>query len=290
MGGMMSEDKTRDPQAEVISANVDFYRDIARKYDEYETFTRNQYLQQMFRSDIEQMRGLLQGHVDTVRCLDCGGGSGNISLKLLEMGWDVTVIDVSPDMLNLLEAKARTKGFRPNLVNSSIEAFLTATNDKYDVITFNSVLHHLYSYLDVIDHVLSRIRPEGLFYSNFDPVIPRNPVLPMILESLDTTLAKAFHDPYDFFPGTVRRIKKVFHASNETHQRAILSSGDLAEYHAKTGVDDRKIIALLQAREFSIIDHRRWTGGRTWFVRYINQHLRTMETFKVLARRSSSSI
>jgi 2-polyprenyl-3-methyl-5-hydroxy-6-metoxy-1,4-benzoquinol methylase len=285
----MHQDKAQNAEAEVIAANIDFYRDIAKKYDDYETCVHNCDLQRMLHADLERMRGLLQGCGENVRCLDCGGGSGNISLKMLRMGWDVTVVDVSSDMLTLLEERARSMGFSPTLVNSSIEAFLASTTETYDVITFNSVLHHLFAYLEVIDKVSQRIRPGGLFYSNFDPVIPRGKYLSKCLESIDTILAKAFHDQSDFLPGILRRLRKVFHGSDQVHQRAIASSGDLAEYHAKSGVDDHQIILLLKKREMSIIDHERWTGGRTWFVRLINNRLCLMETFKILARRSAVS-
>jgi ubiquinone/menaquinone biosynthesis C-methylase UbiE len=287
----MPGDVAHDPVSEVISANIDFYRSTAKQYDEHEACLNSDVLQRMSRADIEHMHGLLQGCPRPVRCLDCGGGSGNIALKMLDMGWDVTVVDVSSDMLNLLERKARTKGFSPTLINSSIEAFLTSTTDRYDVITFNSVLHHLFSYLGVIDHVADHIRPGGLYYSNFDPVFPNGDghLLPELLVSLDTLVAKAFHDPSDFLPGLVRRVRKLFLGSNLVHHRPIASSGDLAEYHARSGVDDQKIITLLQERHFSILEHVRWPAGRTWLVRSMNSHLRLLETFKILARRSAES-
>jgi ubiquinone/menaquinone biosynthesis C-methylase UbiE len=222
-----------------------------------------------------------------VRCLDCGGGTGNLSLKMLEMGWDVTVVDVSSDMLGLLEARARGAGFSPSLVNSSIEAYLDTTTERFDLISFNSVLHHLYSYMEVIDRVADHIRPGGLFYSNFDPVVPRGVLLPNLLDSVDIIVAKAFHDQTDFLPGIARRVRKFVRGSDRVHRRAVASPGDLAEYHAKKGVDDRSIIALLQRKGMSILEHERWTGGRTWVIRSINNHLRLLETFKILARRSA---
>ncbi len=191
------------------------------------------------------MRRILQHVQGPVRCLDCGGGTGNLSLKMLELGWDVTVVDVSSDMLGLLQERARAAAYSPTLVNSSIEAFLDSTSDRYDLIAFNSVLHHLYSYMEVIDRVANRIRPGGLFYSNFDPVIPRGVLLPNLLESVDTVVAKAFHDQSDFLPGIARRVKKFVGGSDRVHQRAVASAGDLAEYLARKGVDDREIIALL---------------------------------------------
>jgi len=281
---IMNNGRINDPEAEVISANIDFYRSIAGKYDEYETCARSGDLQQSLRLDLGRMRRILDRVPGPVRCLDCGGGTGNLSLKMLEMGWEVTVVDVSSDMLVLLEERARAAGFSPTLINSSIEAFLDSTTNRYDLIAFNSVLHHLYSYLEVIDVVADHIRPGGLFYSNFDPVIPRGVLLPNLLESLDTIVAKAFHDQSDFLPGIARRVRKFVHGSNRVHQRAVDSAGDLAEYHAKTGVDDLEIVSLLKEKGMSILDHERWTGGRTWIIRSINSHLHLLETFKILAR------
>src|SRR5271165_3152121 len=241
-------DRVNHPEAEVISANIDFYRSIAGKYDEYETCARSGDLQKSLRQDLERIRHVLQDVSGPVRCLDCGGGTGNLSLKMLEMGWNVTVVDVSSDMLGFLDKRARAFGFSPTLVNSSIEAFLNSTEERYDLITFNSVLHHLYSYMEVIDRVADHIRPGGLFYSNFDPVIPRGVLLPNLLDSMDIIVAKAFHDQSDFLPGIARRVRKIVSGSHGVHQRAVAGPGDLAEYHAKKGVDDRKIIALLQGK------------------------------------------
>ncbi len=285
----MTGNKGQSPEVEVIAANIEFYRDIARKYDEYESCVHNDNLQRMLRADLERMRGLLKSCAGNVRCLDCGGGSGNLSLKMLEMGWDVTIVDVSSDMLALLEERARTKGYSPTLVNSSVESYVSSTTDMYDVVTFNSVLHHLFSYIDVIEKVSDHIRPGGLFYSNFDPVISNGLFLPKLLESLDTIMAKVFHDRSDFLPGIARRARKLFRKSNQLHKRAVASSGDLAEYHARSGVNDLRIIALLEERDFSIMEYERWTGGRTWLARSLNNRLRLMETFKILARRSVGS-
>src|ERR1700730_16787516 len=105
----MHDDKTCGPEAQVIAANIDFYRNIAKKYDEYETCVRNEALQRMLLTDLERMSRILENSSGNIRCLDCGGGSGNISLKMLEMGWNVTVVDVSSDMLTLLDERARTR-------------------------------------------------------------------------------------------------------------------------------------------------------------------------------------
>lgn len=138
-------------QGEVISANVQLYRQVAGKYDEYEVCVQDRRLQEMLRADVSHIAGLVSASSGYVKCLDCGGGSGNLSLKMLEMGWDVTVVDVSPDMLNLLKRKAAAKGFVPKLINSSIEEYFRSSSEVFDVVSFSSVLHHLYSYLAAVE-------------------------------------------------------------------------------------------------------------------------------------------
>jgi hypothetical protein len=79
----------------------------------------------------------------------------------------------------------------------------------------------------------------------------------------------------------------VFAKPDAQHSRAVISPGDLAEYHARTGVDDLKIIELLEGKGFVLRDHTRWTSGRTAVARFINQRLQLMKTFKITAQRCS---
>src|SRR5690242_16326553 len=129
----------------VIEANVDFYRQIADKYDSYETYLFDPVLQQSLEDDVDRIGSYLISLGRAPSCLECGGGTGNLTLKMCARGWTVTVVDVSAHMLNLLREKAGAKGFSPTLVQSSIEEFLDATHETFDLVAFSSVLHHLYS-------------------------------------------------------------------------------------------------------------------------------------------------
>ena len=276
---------TDSPETSVIVANVRFYREIAVKYDQYETCASDRDIQEMLDRDLDRIGSLIHDQGRRVDCLDCGGGSGNLTLKMLKRGWSVTVVDISQDMLALLEAKASSQGYSPRLINDSIANFLAATTDRYDVVTFSSVLHHLYSYLPVIAEAADHLKLNGIFYSNFDPVTPRHRALTSAFETFDTSMAKILHDSSDFLPGILRRLRKVFVRPDAQHSRAVLSPGDLAEYHAKTGVDDLGIIELLEKMGFVLHDHTRWSSGRTAPARFINKRLRLMNTFKITAQR-----
>jgi 2-polyprenyl-3-methyl-5-hydroxy-6-metoxy-1,4-benzoquinol methylase len=169
--------KNRSVAAEVAEANVDFYSLIAYKYDLYEGGLFDSFFQQMLIDDLDRITASLRHAVKQPKALDCGGGTGNIAGKLLERGWSVTVVDVSPDMLAILNQKCQARQFSPSIVNQTIEMYLAETSDSYDLICFGSVLHHLYSYLGVVSMAADRVRPGGFFYSNFDSVITKRPFL-----------------------------------------------------------------------------------------------------------------
>lgn len=267
---------------QVISANVAFYREIAEKYDHYETCASDESYQRMLDADLDKMQASLPP--GRVYCLDCGGGSGNLTLKMLKRGWNVTVVDVSPDMLEVSKAKVRANGYRAEFVNDSIENFLANSSDFFMLITFSSVLHHLYSPVEVITEVSRHVKPGGFFYSNFDPVLPSSRLLATCFCNVDTILAKALRDRKDLLPGVMRRIRKWRLPSDDMHNRVVGSPGDLAEYHARTGLDDDLIAQTLEQQGF-LVRLERYPVGRTKPMVWGNRWLRAMLGFKIISQR-----
>src|SRR5205807_2481036 len=82
----------------------------AWNYDRYGTGTCGPNVQQSMEDDVDRIQAWLVTHGRMPSWRDCGGGTGNVALKMLERGWKVTVVDVSDEMLGLLKEKARTKG------------------------------------------------------------------------------------------------------------------------------------------------------------------------------------
>jgi len=274
----------------VIEANVQFYRQIAEKYDRYEPYLFDKVLQKSLEDDLDRIGSYFASLGRAPSCLECGGGTGNLTLKMCARGWDVTVVDISEHMLGLLKEKALTKGYSPALVRSPIERFLESTDESFDLVAFSSVLHHLYSYASVVEQASSRVRLGGLFYSNWDPTIPRNRFWTRSFDSIDIAAAKFKLDPKDVLPGIWRRTRKLFLRHDSQFSRPVVWAGDLAEYHAKTGVDDAQILRLLQLSGFSIVEHQRFATGRTTVCRFMNERLHLLESFKIIARRNSKEI
>src|ERR1700730_6621130 len=99
----------RSVAAEVVQANVDFFREFAQKYDKYESPVFDPFFQKMLIGDLDRITTNVEHVVPRPTALDCGGGTGNLSLKLLERGWSVSVVDVSSDMLAVLSQKCQAR-------------------------------------------------------------------------------------------------------------------------------------------------------------------------------------
>jgi len=286
---LVTETRQAELSEEVLHANVLFYRQVAQKYDRYESCGLAPFLQRMLERDIDRIDSLLSAApARRIRCLDCGGGTGNLSVRLLQRGWDVTVVDASREMLDILEDRCRPLGLTPTIHHGSLEEFLVQASTEYDVIAFGSVLHHLYSYLNVLELACQRLRPGGFLYTNFDPVPPQHPFLVRAFDTVDTLLAKLRWDRNDVIPGIRRRIRKLVATGGGPHDRVVVSPGDLAEYHVPTGVDDQRVVGLLSDSGLTLLEHVRFPVGRTTPVRALNRWFGVMKNFKLLAHRPVS--
>lgn len=94
----------------------------------------------------------------TLSLLDIGCGTGLSSQILLNSALgphinQVTLLDTSPKMLQFAEAKAKTW----NKPYKTVNGYLAALNEKFDVIIISSVLHHipdLETFLGQVDNAL----------------------------------------------------------------------------------------------------------------------------------------
>ena len=272
-------------EAQVIAANVDFYRQIAAKYDSSERYLFDPLLQRSIEQDLTKIGSCFGSVRRTPSCLECGGGTGNLTLKMCARGWKVTAVDVSEEMLTSLRAKALARGFTPTLIAAPIERFLDEVEETYDLVAFSGVLHHLYSYASVVERASLHVCPGGFFYSNLDPVVPRRLLRARCFDSVDTALGKLSHDPLDVVPGVWRRMRKLFLPHDVMFNRPVVSPGDIAEYHARSGVDDLQIINQLRKAGFVMLDHFRYPSGRTRISRWVNKRVRASELFKIIAQR-----
>lgn len=76
--------------------------------------------------------------------LDCGCGTGNISLELSKKGYDVTAFDISSDALCVAEKKARETGEAIRFLRADMRRFSATSGFDGVISTFDSVNYLLY--------------------------------------------------------------------------------------------------------------------------------------------------
>ena len=96
----------KDLREKIREANVAVHRFEAKYYELVHPEVYNRYEQKRIDSILEMVDKLVtDNHVHTKKALDFGAGTGNLTVNLLQMGYDVTAIDISEEMCKILEKK-----------------------------------------------------------------------------------------------------------------------------------------------------------------------------------------
>lgn len=98
-------------------------------------------------------------------CLELGCGTGNMTLSLKKIGFSVTALDISQDMLNVAEEKLRLKNYRVNFVNGDMTNILIDKKFKY-IFSFCDGYNYLTEDEDIFDSftsVYNHLESEGYF-------------------------------------------------------------------------------------------------------------------------------
>ena len=92
----------------IREANVAVHRFEAKYYELIHPEVYNRYEQKRINSALKMVDKLVaDNRVRAKKALDVGAGAGNLTVKLLQMGYEVTAIDISAEMCKILEKKCR---------------------------------------------------------------------------------------------------------------------------------------------------------------------------------------
>lgn len=121
-------------------------------------------------NDVEQSRlgGVLSrvvtraaGPDGTVRALDVGCGTGNLTRHLLALGAHVTAADLSPKLLEAVARKFGASG-RVELQQLNGTDLRPLASASFDFVAAYSVLHHVPDYVTLVREMARVTRPGGL--------------------------------------------------------------------------------------------------------------------------------
>ena len=156
----------RDLQERIREANVAVHRFEAKYYELVHPEVYSEYEQKRIKSTLKMVDKLIvNNHADAKRALDFGAGTGNLTGKLLDMGYDVTAVDISAEMCKILETKYKNylKAKKLIVFNSPIED-LSFDRDEFDLIACYSVLHHLPDYECALQRLSVFLKKGGVMY------------------------------------------------------------------------------------------------------------------------------
>ncbi len=100
--------------------------------------------------------------------LDAGGGTGQLAIRLAKQGYKVWLLDFSPEMLNVAEAKARHLDslIRDNLafcLEKVENVGTTFPSNFFDVVVCHTLIEHVEEPQTVLAALVRVLKQEGLF-------------------------------------------------------------------------------------------------------------------------------
>lgn len=84
------------------------------------------------------------GKVKPCRTIDLGCGTGNYSIYLASVGFEVTGIDISPTAIKIAKDNARKKGIKCNFLVANVLDNLNEVEGKFDFAYDWELLHHIF--------------------------------------------------------------------------------------------------------------------------------------------------
>jgi SAM-dependent methyltransferase len=217
----------------------------------------------------------------TPKVLDLGAGEGSVTLPFLDLGGEVTAVDISENQLAALKIKTAEYNDKLKIycqdVFDAIKLFYSE-GKRFDIIIANSFLHHIPDYLELISEAIKVLSDYGQFFSFQDPLKYSSQ------SRFDLTFSTMAYFSWRVFKGDViggikRRIRRG---------RGIYLDNcpeDNVEYHAiRGGVDNDAICDLFKRMGFELeIVCYFSTQSRLW--QPIGNELGVKNSFAVIARK-----
>lgn len=233
----------------ILDANRRTHSIEASVYDSHHGEIFNAYTQaftlRSIQGGVEQLRRTSKNSSRfELHALDCACGTGNISEKLLRLGCTVDGLDISPEMLTVMDIKlkGRYQG-RYRLINNDIDSFLLdpCNEERYHVVSFSSALHHLPDYEATVLRAIEVIRRPGVLLVFHEPLPAQHTyVHPIshVLRRIDRLVWK--------YSGKITRRPPL-------KQTISADDAQLTDYHSHRGGVDPELLMNLARRSDGIV-------------------------------------
>lgn len=210
--------------------------------------------------------------------LDLGAGEGSVTIPFLELGAKVVAIDISYRQLEALLMKCAKYGDKLEVRCEDISNTSLYEKETFDIVVFNSFLHHIPDYLALIGKTAKMLNPYGQFFSFQDPLRYDS------LGLFDRVFSEGTYFFWRIFKGDVvnglkRRVRRFRGLYNEN------SIYDNAEYHiTRNGVDQDAIRRLLEGLKFKSYMFPYFSTQSSFFQR-LGAALGVKNTFAIVGKK-----
>lgn len=164
-------------QSEALKREIDVFQQVYGSLTVWES----NYLSQCptpeayFRGYISRLEGLefkrqIEKLSHCCKVLDIGVGQGESSIYLANQGYSVSVVEPSNELCKAIELVANSYDFSLNIYNCTAEE-ITQINDSFDLIIFNSSLHHCDDPIKALHNCYNVLKPKGKLLLINEPIL-----------------------------------------------------------------------------------------------------------------------
>ena len=148
--------------------NINIDPDSKNKYIGYDEIGEDFEPERLYHNDINKFRvydscskKIVDLYGKDIVVLDIGAGLGSASIPLAIYGADVIAVDISQNMLDILQKRLNGKTL-PNLISCRMNAYeLLIPDSSVDVVVENAMLHLVDNPKGVINEILRVLKPGG---------------------------------------------------------------------------------------------------------------------------------
>lgn len=127
------------------------------------------------------------------KVLEIAAGTGQVSIRLLQMGFDLTCLDANESMLKILKEKVEKENFQPRII---VGDFLnTDLADSFDTICIRQAVNYFLGLDDLVlafRKIAELLKPEGFLIFNAPNYQPENQEYPTVENRYDLDNLHAF--------------------------------------------------------------------------------------------------
>lgn len=205
------------------------------------------------------------------QALDVGAGTGFVTGELLRRGFKVQAVDISREMLGVLESKFAKdlKVGKVTVTAQDADAFLDASRDTFSVITVSSVLHHLPDYAATLKTLARKLVSGGALVVFHEPKGGELSGFEKLLQKADWQIAWRF---------------MISKTDKESIKAKKLDYG-MADYHVTHGFDERKVKEALSAAGLKIEAFEEYATAKSGLVRLALSIFGKRRTWCLVARK-----